>query len=80
MLSRTEFAVNRRGMLGPKIAALLRSTMVFDRDHAEGPENERFGRDSAMVSRLERTAQHVSSCYQRPIIPSRLIFPAQPHS
>jgi hypothetical protein len=26
MLSRTQFAVNRRGMLGLKIAALLRST------------------------------------------------------
>ncbi|MDQ1740647.1 MAG: hypothetical protein QOE53_2299, partial [Pseudonocardiales bacterium] len=41
MLSRMEFAVSRRGMLGPKIAALLRSTMIFDGDHAEGPENER---------------------------------------
>jgi hypothetical protein len=79
MLSRTEFAVNRRGMLGLKIAALLRSTMAFDRDEANGPENERFGGDPATVSGLERTAQHVSS-YQRPITPSPLIFPAQPDS
>ena len=80
MLSRTEVAVNRRGMLGPKIAALLRSAMAFARDQAEGPENERFGGDPAMVSGLERTVQHVSSCYRRLITPSRLILPAHPDS
>ena len=69
MLSRTEFAMNRRGMLGADIAALLRSAMAFDRDQAEGPENERFGGGPAIGSGLERTAQHVSSCHQRPTTP-----------
>lgn len=80
MLSRTEFAMNRRGMLGPKIAALLRSTMAFDRNQAEGPENERFGGGPA--TRF-RPRAHRSACEQ--LLPAahhpmRLILPAQPDS
>jgi hypothetical protein len=80
MLGRTELAVNRRGMLGLKIAARLRSTMAFDRDQAEGLGNRRFGRDRTIVSRLEHTAQHMGGRCQRPIVLSRLIFPARPNS
>jgi hypothetical protein len=80
MLGRMEFAVNRRDMLGLKIAALLRSTMAFDRDQAEGLEDEHFGSDPAMVPGLERTAPHVRRGCQRKSILSRLTFPARPHS
>ena len=80
MLSRTEFVVNRHGMLGPRIAALLRSTVIRDPHSQEGPGNEPFCGDPAMVSGLERTAQHADSRNRRPAVLSRLIFPARPNS
>jgi hypothetical protein len=80
MLSRMEFAVSRRGMLGAKTAALLRRAIAFDRDQAEGLEDEHFGGDPAMVPGLERTAPHVRRGCQRKIILSRLTFPARPYS
>jgi len=61
MLSRSEFAVNRRGMLYPKIAALQRLTIAFDLSQAEGPENERFGADPAIGF---RSRAHRSACEQ----------------
>ena len=78
MLSRTEFAVTRRGMPGPKIAARLRSTRDCYPSPQEGLGNERCDGDPTMVAGLRPSAQHVSSRCRRPIVRSRLIFPAQP--
>jgi hypothetical protein len=80
MLSRTEFAVTRRGMLGPKIAALLRSTMACYPYPRQELGNDRPGADPAKFPGLERTAPHVSTCCRRRVVLSRLIFPARPNS
>ena len=80
MPSRTQFAVNRRGMLGVKIAALLRSTTACCPYPPDRLGDGRFGSDPAMFSGVERTARGVGSGRRRPIVLSRLIFPAQPKS
>jgi len=72
--------MNRCGMLEAKIAALLRSTMAFGPNQAEGPKNERFGGGPDIGS---RSRAHRSACEQLlPAAhhPSRLILPAQPDS
>jgi hypothetical protein len=80
MLSRMEFAVTRHGMLGPKIVALLRSTMACYPYPQEELEREYFGVGLAMISGLERTAQHIGSRRRHPTVPSGPIFSARPNS
>jgi hypothetical protein len=80
MLSRMEFAVTRHGMLGSKIVALLRSTMACCPYPPEGLENGYWGADLAMVSGLERPAQHIGSRRRRLSVLLGPIFPDRPNS
>ena len=80
MLSRMEFAVTRRGMLGSRIVALLRSTMACYPYPREGRENGHFGADLAMVCGLERPARHIGSRRWRLTVLLEPVFPDRPNS
>ncbi len=79
MLSRMEFAVTRHGMLGPKIVALLRSTMACCPYPRKGSKTGVCA-DLAMVSSLQRPAQHVASRCRRLSVLLGPIFPDRPNS
>ena len=80
MLSRTDFAVNRHGMEGPEIAALLRSRVTYGHRPWKGLATAHFSRDLAPTFDVENLARQVQRRCPWPIARSRPIFPAQPNS
>ena len=80
VLTRTESAVTRHGLLNSKIAAPLRSTMSHDHHPPERPRHARRGGDPAPAPGAERNIGHLRRRRRPPITLSRLIFPAQPNS